>query len=195
MGIFIAIVLLVIGLGIVAVIIDGKEKKRKIQALNDIPDFEPSIFFVGASSIESTCPHIAIAIDPKREKFATTKNGEVAKVYPFSSVLSVEIVKNGESLQKTNRGSQAAGAVVGAVLLGPIGLLLGGVTGSKRSVEKVKKLSLSIFTKNLENPLIEICFLDSKNGHSPDSSIVKGAVEDLNNWYGRFQAVVSAGAH
>jgi hypothetical protein len=61
-------------------------------------------------------------------------------------------------MQKTNRGGQAVGAAVGAALLGPAGLLLGGLTGSKQNIEQVDKLSLKIYTNDLINPVHEIVF-------------------------------------
>jgi hypothetical protein len=57
-------------------------------------------------------------------------------------VIGAEVIKDGTLITKTNRGSQVSGAIVGAALLGPVGLLLGGVTGTKRSEEKLNPSKL-----------------------------------------------------
>ena len=74
--------------------------------------------------------------------------------------MAVEVCKNGTSLIKTNRGSQVAGAAIGAILLGPMGLLVGAVTGSKRKSEKINRLSLKIYVSDVLNPVREIVFYE-----------------------------------
>lgn len=65
----------------------------------------------------------SLSIDPSSNRFAVTLAGMPPKVYGFSELASVEVETNGRTLTRTNRGSQVAGAAVGAVLLGPFGLL------------------------------------------------------------------------
>ncbi|NTH25654.1 hypothetical protein G6K83_11280 [Agrobacterium rhizogenes] len=129
-----------------------------------------------------------VAIDPSSNRFAFTARGNV-KVFGFSDLIAVEVMRNGSSISVTNRGSQVAGAAVGALLLGPVGLLLGGVTGSKRSVEKIQRLSLKVFTNDLVMPVYEIVFFDDKPA-DPKSAIVKAASDELDAWHGRFQTIL-----
>ncbi len=71
-----------------------------------------------------------LAINQELRKAVVGKMNDYVDI-AWSDLNSVEIEKNGQSVQQTNRGSQVMGAAVGAVLLGPLGLLVGGVTGSK----------------------------------------------------------------
>ncbi len=132
----------------------------------------------------------SISIDPDSSRLAITVPGKSRNVFHFSQIVSVEVEKNGRSLTKTNRGSQAAGAAVGAVLLGPAGLLLGGLTGSKRTEELVKQVSLKIYTNDLISPVIAVNFLDGWSGLKADSFAVKQAAQSADQWYGRILAIL-----
>jgi hypothetical protein len=132
----------------------------------------------------------AIALDPESNQFAIAKRGTPPEVYAFDQLIAVEALKNGGSVHKTNRGSQVAGAAVGGILLGPVGLLLGGVTGSKRVEQKITRLSLKIFTDDLVSPVTEILFFDSPSGSQPGSFAVSIAARQLDEWHGRFQTIL-----
>lgn len=158
-------------------------KKNQV-ALSQIPNFNPTVAYGGGLL------KFGVARDPGSHKFALIKHGQAPKIYYFHQLVAVEVERNGVSIQKTNRGSQIAGAAIGGMLLGPAGLLLGGLTGSKRSVDKIKKLSLKIFTNDLYAPVNEIVFFNSSSGAKQDSPVVKAASNELDRWHGRFQTIL-----
>lgn len=82
-------------------------------------------------------------------------------------------------------------------MLGPVGLLLAGVSGSKRIERKITRLSLKIFTDDLVSPVTEILFFDSPTGSNPGSLAVSVAAHLLDEWHGRFQTILhkQAGQH
>ncbi|MFK4823745.1 hypothetical protein ACI0FM_02940 [Paenochrobactrum sp. BZR 588] len=168
--------------GICKGVAESNQHKEQGQALASIPDFRPVVQFNGASG------GAGVAIDPANNKFAITSRANT-RVFSFTDLVAVEVLKNGSSLTKTNRGSQVAGAAVGAVLLGPLGLLLGGVTGSKRNIEKVDRLSLKIFTNDLVTPVHEVVFFGGPQS-KPDSLLVKQGAQQLDEWHGRFQTIL-----
>ena len=185
MGAFLGILVVAI---IVALILHSmKAKKVKGShetALAQIPDFKPAVHLGNSSDTPG------IALDPQSERFAILHpNGEL-KLFKFSQLVAVDVEKNGVSLQKTNRGSQVMGAAVGAILLGPVGLLLGGLTGSKRNVEKVRRLSIKIFTDDLISPVTEIIFFNSPSGSDPNGFLVRTAAQLLDEWHGRFLTII-----
>ena len=185
MGTFIIvmIVLAIVG-GILSVIADGNAQKSQTAALSTITGFKPVVSYGGGLY------KAGVAIDPATNQFAIIHPGQQPKVFRFAQLVAVEVGRNGTSVTKTNRGSQVAGAAVGAVLLGPLGLLLGGVTGSKRNIEKVKCLSLKVYTNDLVKPIHEIIFLSDVNGFKPDSLVVTQASAQLDEWYGRFRTIL-----
>ena len=78
------------------------------------------------------------------------------------------------------------------MLLGPAGLLLGGLTGSKRTVEKLKRLSLKLYTNDLYRPITEIVFYSNMNGGDPDGFLEKASARTLDEWYGRFLTIAQS---
>ncbi|MCA1408239.1 hypothetical protein I6F26_29055 [Ensifer sp. IC3342] len=164
----------------------GQQQREAQQtALAGLGDFTPSVTYTGVYG------GAGIALDATRNKFAILNPlmGTETKVFDFADLVAVEVCRDGSSLQKTNRGSHAVGAAVGAALLGPAGLLLGGLTGSKRNIEKINKLSLKVYTNDLVAPVHEIVFHDVR-GSKPESFIVKTAMADLDAWHGRFKTIL-----
>lgn len=103
---------------------------------------------------------------------------------PWSDISAVEIEKNGQSIIQTNRGSQVMGAAVGAVLLGPLGLLVGSMGGSKRQKERINELSLKLRIDDRNAPVHRITFFRMKgNGIDAQSRILKGPASQMEHFH------------
>lgn len=100
------------------------------------------------------------------------------KQYPWSAIASVDVIQNGASITSTNRGSQIMGAAVGEVLLGPLGLLIGGVTGSKRTIQRVSQIAIKIIVDDRATPVHTITFLRLPGtGADPNNRLVRDAAQ------------------
>ena len=124
-----------------------------------------------------------LAIDHSQKRIAV---GTVTSFveYSWSDISGVELEKNGQSLTQTNRGSQAMGAAVGAVLLGPVGLLMGGLTGSKRQKERVNELCLKIMIDDRTAPVHRVIFFRMKgNGIDASSLVLKEPAAKLEHFH------------
>ncbi|MBP2444005.1 hypothetical protein [Rhizobium leguminosarum] len=139
----------------------------------------------------STFGHLGVAIDGNNRKFAILNGEQAPKVLDFSQLTAVEVYRDGQSISKTNRGSQVAGAAVGALLLGPAGLLLGGLTGSKKAVDTIKKLSLLVYVSDFVTPVYEIVFHQHFGTGGTKASDLTTTMGQLNSWHGRFQAILA----
>ncbi|MGX1800941.1 SHOCT domain-containing protein [Brevundimonas naejangsanensis] len=102
--------------------------------------------------------------------------------YDFADIAAVEIIKNGASVVSTNRGSQFLGAAIGGVALGGVGLLAGALTGSKRTNEGIRELSVKITVDDHVRPLhvLKIFQCADKKGLAADSIVVTHAAEQAD---------------
>lgn len=78
--------------------------------------------------------------------------------YRFNDVVKVELIQDGIEVSSTSRGSQAVGTAVGALALGGVGAIIGGLSGSKRTQTGTKMMSIRVTVDDIDNPLHEILF-------------------------------------
>ncbi|MDR2310447.1 MAG: hypothetical protein LBE54_05585 [Brucellaceae bacterium] len=131
---------------IIFIVMRGNSATKELAArLAAIPGFIPV-----ASYVSPICKN-AMAIDLQQQKvaiiedtFRLKKFSTQPAIIDFNEIIAVEVVRDNASLTKFNRGSQLTGAAVGGMLLGPAGMLLGGLSGSRREETKVCRLSLKI---------------------------------------------------
>jgi hypothetical protein len=104
------------------------------------------------------------------------------RVITYRDILSSELFVDGETVTKTARGSQVGGALIGGLALGGVGALIGGLSGKKRSSEKIKRIDLRITINDTKNPLHDINFMDIEVNQ--DSYLYKSAMEEARHWHG-----------
>ncbi|MCC6678177.1 MAG: SHOCT domain-containing protein [Phycisphaerales bacterium] len=120
--------------------------------------------------------------------------GKRHSILPASEIVTVEIMADDTSLVRTNRDSQVAGAAIGGLLLGPIGLLIGGVTGSKRSEARVKRLVLRIVTTNFANPHHDVLLYKSVSSKGDLKSSLKQSMRVAETWHSRVTVLIRGAA-
>ncbi len=102
---------------------------------------------------------------------------------PFADVVSVEVMKDGTSLTQTNRGQQLVGTAVGGLVLGPVGMLIGGLSGSKRNSAKISEIALKITIDNRVRPVHVVIFLKLPGtGILANSAVAKKIGENVDHW-------------
>lgn len=102
---------------------------------------------------------------------------------PFSAIVGVEVVKDGVSLASTDRGSQVLGAAAGDLLLGPLGLLVGGMTGSTTIRPRITDLALKVTIDDWNHPVHRIGFFHSRGGVDVHSPKIAPALQQLDKFY------------
>ena len=107
----------------------------------------------------------------------------------FADIVGAEIIKDDQSITQTNRTSQLAGAAIGAVAFGGVGAILGGLSGSSRSRQNVKSISIRIELEHNEVLGFTCTFFRaiSGKGESPGSPEVVKQAEEANRWYSLVQ--------
>lgn len=178
---------------------EGRRKAEATEAtVRTRRDFAPSDVYLSVQD------QSGIAIDLENNKLMILR-ARAQHIIGFKQLISVELVEDNVSLVKTSRGSQLAGVIVGGVLAGGVGAVIGGLSGSKRSSETVRKISLQIVTDDFNKPNHEVTFLDwllnfdpslkvdlanSGKGLSKDDPLYKEALEKANLWHSRLTTIM-----
>lgn len=116
--------------------------------------------FNGAVQFKSANYKKLIAINEVSRKIAfIDTQTSAAKEYALKDILGAELVVDGETLTKSVRSNQVAGAIVGGVLLGGVGAVIGGLSGTKRSEELISSILVQILVNDTQNPRQEIEFV------------------------------------
>jgi hypothetical protein len=156
----------------------ASQKRGLAKILAAVPEFHASDKYVGEQS--------AIAIDPDGQKICVLKNPSVFRVYSFGQILGTEIVEDGYSVEKTSRGSQAGGVIVGGLLGGGVGAVIGGLSGKKKVSQKVSSIQLKVTVEDVKEPLQTIDFLDTTvafgGGADRSSSVYQQAMSVASRW-------------
>ena len=171
-----------------------KRAKKEIQAKVEatIAAVRTNHDFDAADLYLNPKDHTGIAIDLTWGKLLLLRDGSETCV-GFEQLISVELFEDSVSLVHTNRGSQVGGVIVGGLLAGGVGAVVGGLSGSRRSSEKVRKLVLKIITDDFNDPNHEVTFLlhsfgePSLNRRHP---IYKEALENASLWHSRLTTIM-----
>lgn len=126
-----------------------------------------------------------LAIDENKKKlcFANCLNGKVSlDEIGYQDILASEIVENGETVTKTSRGSQVAGAVIGGLVFGGIGAVVGGLSGNTKSSSRIRTLDLQVTVKNVRTPIRVINFLNHET--NKNSVHYTSALKAATHWHG-----------
>lgn len=170
--------------GVCAVLLTSAEERVRADLVAAIPDFAPSVSFTEPSNGRT------LSLDTTNNKFAVTPGTvHTTRVYAFDNVVAVEVLKNGSSIRRIGGGGEALGAAAGGTMPGPLGLLFGRLPTSRWNDEKIQRLSLRIFTNDIESPVEEIVFVDAGAG-GVHHIRVRDEVEQLYQWHGRFQVIL-----
>lgn len=119
--------------------------------------------------------------------------------FDSKDIISIEVSETTDSetrtITKTNRGSQVLGAAVGGILLGGAGLIVGGVTGSKRSKAKtttyVNKVELKLMVNDMQNPVNSITLYVGKT--EENGLVHQDIMKKADLWNGIFKAIIHSG--
>jgi hypothetical protein len=123
------------------------------ESMNRVAGFQPSQHFMSCDA------RTGIGIDQASRQACLMIAGAIPRIVPFHDLLQIEVLEDGHTITKTERGSQAGRALVGGLLLGPVGLLAGALTAKTRSVGKVRRVDLRILINDPTSPSHSVNFL------------------------------------
>ena len=176
---------------------NGLEKHEKsfLKELYSMEEFDPhqTVFKENWMSSSNFMGVIGVSFDEGRKKLCLIKVGNKMKIdphlYEYKDILSSQIFEDGETITKTARGSQIGGALLGAVVAGGVGAVIGGLSGSKTSsVGKVKRIDLRLTVNKVNNPIIDINFLNKKV--EKEDGVYDSSMEEARHWQGIFEIAI-----
>lgn len=159
--------------------------KKKIESrLTLLPNFTPSQKFVGKDGLTG------IALDEGRKKLCLLTNTPTAplKLVDYKNILSSAIVEDGNQITKTSRTSQVGGALIGGLALGGIGAVIGGLSGSKKSSNKVNNISIEITINDTVQPIYKISFLDLEVKQG--DILYNAAMQEAKHWHSLINVLI-----
>jgi hypothetical protein len=178
--------ILLAGLGILAYMVacqvNYDRRKDKIEkSIQNLQTFTASQGMIAADS------HTGLAIDEKAAQIALSEYDDDIQASPttticsYKDIISSEIYEDGTTLTKTSRMSQVKGALLGDLLGGSAGMVIGGLSGKKRSYHEIAQIVLRIIVNNTEKPVYDIVFLD--HTVMKTSSEYKMTIAKARHWH------------
>jgi hypothetical protein len=136
-----------------------------------------------------------IAINESEQKLAIFKRNSTKEelsptLFNFDDILEVGIKEDNTIVTHTSKSSAIGNAVAGGVLFGGIGAVVGGLSAEKFGHTKIYKATLSIVVNDLNNPIHEIHFLNSKMLVERDSEMYKDVYYEMNKWHKRISVIL-----
>ncbi|CAB3696995.1 hypothetical protein LMG26690_02421 [Achromobacter animicus] len=111
-----------------------------------------------------------------------------AEVFDISEVLGAELYIDGECETSTSRSSQIAGAAVGGLLLGGVGLIVGGLSGKKKTNRKVSSIEVRVVVNDTNNPLHDVPLLQRET--SRNSPEAKRIIEEARLFHAQLDVLI-----
>lgn len=163
----------------------SKKAKAAKKSIEERTDFNADVSFV------STYDQRGLAIDSAGEQILFSDLGNET-IGSFEDLMAVELLEDDSSITRTNRGSQLAGAAVGGLLLGGVGAIVGGLTGSSSSQSTVKSIKLRIVRDNIDQPNFDITFLKwpGSKGLVKSHPVYKNSIEEAATWHSRIANIL-----
>lgn len=126
-----------------------------------------------------------IGLNFREQKIVLGMSGYEAQ-YGWNQIAAVEVLKDGVTVQQTDRESQIASALIGGALFGGVGALIGGLTGSSVANIRMKELALKVVVDDRARPVYLVTFYNSNNrkGSEPKEPLLLKA----EAWAERFHA-------
>lgn len=177
-GIVVLVVIIgMFGLAIWGIIENDKNKGKKDDTKNVIKtdNFNPDNVLVKTPS--STNQVVGVAIDRNSNQVCLIE-GESFRYIKSNELIESEVMIDGKTVTKTSRASQFAGVAVGAVLLGGVGAIVGGLSGKTITEEKAKGVKLKIVVNDINNPFHVIDFIEMTNAGSTPPKMALGEAKE-----------------
>src|SRR5208282_6038056 len=138
----------------------------------------------------------ALAIDTRRQLICLAKKeSKQVRLIAYRDILSVELLEDGNAVTREESKSVVGRALLGGLILGPVGAVVGGMSGlggyTATTTQTVDSIDLRIVVNEMREPLFLLNFL---NASTPKRSRdYESAAGQANKWRARIAAAMRQG--
>lgn len=175
---------------------DGQKKEDKEREKeHDIDLYFQNARNIGINlDIKSKITNGFVGIDKNNKQLLLvnsldTKNISMKSIN-FKDIMSCELVIDGTTKYKKSATRAIGGAVMGGILLGGVGAVVGGLSGSSKEKRKIKRIDLKIVVRDIENPCMVINFLNCDFNLDESCIAVQDCMNSVNEWKDRISAII-----
>ena len=104
-------------------------------------------------------------------------------------LLSSELFEDGVTITQTKRASQIGGALIGALALGGLGAIIGGLSGKTRASGKATRVDLRLIVNDAKSPLHDINFLSGCELERDDITY-QNIMRSARHWHGLLEVLI-----
>ncbi|WP_336788364.1 SHOCT domain-containing protein [Paenibacillus sp. MMO-177] len=116
-------------------------------------------------------------------------NGNKTVMFGYKDIVESEIMEDGIQINRTSRSSQVGGALIGGVLAGGVGAIVGGLSGSSKTSNKVERIELKVVISNKSEPVQYFLFYVG-SGLSKDDNRYRELIKEANHWHSLISVLI-----
>lgn len=131
-----------------------------------------------------------LVLDEKHKTISIIGENLKITTLPYSSIVESELVQDEVSVTKVNSSSLVGRSIIGGLAFGEVGSVVGAVTSNKTSHKEVKNIRLSLTVNNLDKPVHQIHFLNSKKPLKVNDIEYQEKYNNAYNWHKIFAIII-----
>lgn len=177
----------IIGLIIVVIGTSHDAKKREEKQDSFLKEEESNgVVLSNKTNIENGI----IGIDKKRKMLIYIDDKSTPSIskkeFPFSDIISCELIEDGKTIYKKSAMRTIGGAMVGGVVAGGVGSIIGGLSGGSTEQKKINSIDIKITLRDIDTPNFRFRFFEYKGSRVFINAVIKSAEE----WKDRISAII-----
>lgn len=166
----------------------GRRKvlEETFASLDDFDATDKLVSVDGLAAIAYDSHRLAICLLTGDETSSVVKQ----RILGYQDILRVEIVEDGEAVTRTNRASQAGGALIGGLALGGVGMIIGGLSGTTSTATKLKSVALRVLVHDKANPNFELFIFREDSAQKRDGILLQEPLANARRWHGILEILI-----
>lgn len=162
MGVVFAIIAFVVIIVIVLIVTGRNEANKERERIDDLDNIVNALEdFTVTRSLTGFSNYYRFLVDEQHKKVCYV-SGTRKIIIPFSKILSVELIENGNTKMSKSTARTFGGALVGGVIAGTAGAIVGGLSGNSRKKHLVSTVQVKIRIKDISHSSLTIEAFNSK---------------------------------